>query len=231
MKALSEFAGVVFDLDGLVLDTEGSYFAAWRMAAKKMGYRLDDAFLASLSGRHYQAVEQAISNQCGERFDVDQFKRLSGHCWRQAVMQDGIAIKPGFHAVLALLRQNHLPFCLATNSHTDNARQCLELAGLDDVFEIIVGREQVRQGKPAPEMILQAARLMQVAVEDCLVLEDSLTGVMAAKRAGAYCVLIPSMPVNEPVAADQVMASLAVLAACWGDSRGASCAGTGSDPL
>ncbi len=215
MKTLSEFSGVIFDLDGLVLDTESSYFSAWKMAAEKMGCRLDDEFLASLSGWHYQVVEQAIEKQCGERFNAGEFRQISGHCWRQAVRREGIAIKPGFQAVLAQLRRDNRSFCLATNSHSDNARQCLELAGIGDVFDIIVGREQVRQGKPAPDIIYLAARLMRLAVEDCLVLEDSVTGVMAAKQAGAYCVLIPSMPVDKPSMADQVVESLVVLADCW----------------
>lgn len=215
MKALTEFAAVIFDLDGLVLDTESSYFAAWKMAAEKMGYRLDDAFLASLSGLHYQAVEQAIKQCCGENFNTMVFLQLSGLCWRQLVKKHGIAIKPGFQTVLDLLRQHGLPFCLATNSHSDNARECLELAGIDDVFDIIVGREQVQNGKPAPDIVFHAARSMSVSAEDCLVLEDSPAGVMAAKQAGARCVMIPSMPGNRSQTADQVLDSLVMLAECW----------------
>jgi HAD superfamily hydrolase (TIGR01509 family) len=211
MKALSEFAGIIFDLDGLVLDTEGSYFSAWKMAAEKMGYGLDDDFLASLSGLHYQAVEQALKDKCGQGFDIEAFSQLSGHCWDQLVTREGIAVKPGFQAFMALIQQNNLPFCLATNSHSDNAHQCLELAGLGGLFEIIVGREHVRSGKPAPDIVLHAARLMRLPADQCLVLEDSITGVAAAKQAGAYCVLIPSIPIEHPPEADQVISSLAEL--------------------
>ncbi len=218
MKAFCEFSGVIFDLDGLVLDTESSYFAAWKMAAGTMGYVLDDAFLTTLSCLHYQAVEKAIKRRCGGGFDIEKFSRLSSQCWQEWVNKKGLAIKHGFHDMLGLVQQNRLPFCLATNSHSKNARQCLQLAGIENVFETIIGREQVQTGKPSPEIIFQAARAMRVPVENCLVLEDSLTGVRAAKRAGAYCVLLPSTPAVEPVArelADQTVDNLAVLAANW----------------
>jgi len=214
MQNLKDFSAIIFDLDGLVLDTEGSYFAAWKMAAAQMGFELEDAFLYRLSGLHYQAVKQAITTHCGEGFDVDEFTQRSSACWHERVQVKGIEVKPGVYMLLDWIKRNGIPFCLATNSHSDNARQCLELARLQGIFNIIIGREQVKQGKPDPDIFKYAADRLNVPVRKCLVLEDSLTGIKAAKSAGAISVFIPSyQPANIEAVnlADYTLDSLAQL--------------------
>jgi len=214
MQDLKDFSAIIFDLDGLVLDTEGSYFVAWKMAAAQMGFELEDTFLYRLSGLHYQAVKQAIAAHCGDRFDVDEFTQRSSACWHECVQVKGIEVKPGFYMLLDWIKQNVIPFCLATNSHSDNARQCLVLAGLHGIFDIIIGREQVKQGKPEPDIFKYAADRLNVPVRKCLVLEDSLTGIKAAKSAGAVSVFIPScLPANSEAVklADYTLDSLAQL--------------------
>ena len=95
-------------------------------------------------------------------------------------------------ALLNLLTQQQIPFCLATNSPTVNARECLAFAGLDKIFRLIIGRERVNLGKPAPDIFLLAAQQLRQPMSRCLVLEDSAVGIAAAQAAGAIPVLIPS---------------------------------------
>ena len=214
MPNLKDFSAIVFDLDGLVLDTEGSYFAAWKMAAAQMGFELEDTFLKCLSGLHYQAVKQAIATHCGEGFDVDEFTQRSGLCWHQHVQLTGIDVKPGFYELMDWVKRQSIPFCLATNSHSDNARQCLALAHIHGIFDTIIGREQVKQGKPAPDIFNYAADRLNAPIQTCLVLEDSLTGIKAAKSAGAISVFIPScLPANREAVqlADYTLESLVQL--------------------
>jgi HAD superfamily hydrolase (TIGR01509 family) len=92
-----------------------------------------------------------------------------------------------------------LPYCLATNSRTANALECLELAGLTDIFTTIISRDDVEQSKPAPDIFLKAADCLQVSIQQCLVLEDSHTGIVAAKLAGAFAVFIPSSTSINPL--------------------------------
>jgi HAD superfamily hydrolase (TIGR01509 family) len=213
---LSDFAAVIFDMDGLVLDTEPTYFIAWQRAAKAMGYTLSDAFFRSLSGLHYQAVEQKLRTECGADFDLQTFNRLSGACWHEHVNAHGINTRPGFTELLAFIIELKIPYCLATNSSSVNAGVCLELAGIADVFATVISRDDVPCGKPEPDIFLKAASVLDVPIGRCLVLEDSHAGIVAASRAGAYSVLVPSTAPVEPLAValcDLMAADLAQLIA------------------
>lgn len=192
-----DFSAVIFDMDGLVLDTESTYFIAWQQAARVMGHDLSDDFCLTLSGLHYKDIELKLIGYCGADFDLQTFNRLSGDCWRDHVNVQGIKIKRGFTGLLELLNLQKIPYCLATNSLAANALECLELAGIEEVFSIIVSRDQVRHGKPEPDIFLKAAELLQVDIKRCLVVEDSHAGILAASKAGAVSAFIPSIaPVN-----------------------------------
>jgi beta-phosphoglucomutase len=215
MLRLADFSAVIFDMDGLVLDTETDYIMAWQQAAGAMGYELPAHACRSLSGLHYTEVEQTLTTWCGVDFNLEEFNHTAGHLWRDHVSTHGISVKYGFKEFLEVITQQQLPFCLATNSPTVNAYECLELAGLKDIFSIIVTRDHVRHGKPEPDIFLKAADLLHVEINRCMIIEDSHAGIEAASRAGAFSVLIPSvLPVNPLTAdlCDLVMNDLAQLA-------------------
>ena len=212
MFKLSDFSAVIFDMDGLVLDTETTYFVAWQQAAKAMGYALSDPFCLSLSGLHYKDIEPKLMARCGADFNLQAFNHLSGIFWREHVNANGINIKYGFTQLLEFIVQNEIPYCLATNSRAFNAYECLELAGIKDVFSTIVTRDDVEYGKPEPDIFLKAAELLQVPISQCLVLEDSHAGILAASRAGAFSVFVPSTASVDPLTvelADMMMIDLA----------------------
>lgn len=192
MKSFPKFSAIIFDLDGLVLDTESTYLMAWQQAANIMGYDAERLSAGVLSGLHYQAVVEILFNHFGADFDLERFNRLSGECWRDYVQQHGIAKKNGFDELLDVITQFTIPFCLATNSAEINARECLALAGLAQTFTIIISRDDVKQGKPEPDIFFTAAQRLQQPIRQCLVLEDSLVGIQAAQVAGAIPVFIPS---------------------------------------
>lgn len=193
MKKFPDFSAIIFDLDGLVLDTETTYIKAWQQAVQVMGHDFSVLSAQTLSGLHYQAIVNILLTNFGADFDLPRFNHLSGECWRDYVQQQGIAKKIGFDELLLIVQQREIPFCLATNSPEINARECLALAGLKDTFSVIVSRDDVKHGKPAPDIFLTAAKRLQHPIEQCLVLEDSLVGIAAAQAAKAVPVLIPSV--------------------------------------
>lgn len=201
MPELPDFDAVIFDMDGLVLDTEGTYILAWQQAAAAMGYDLSEPFCLSLSGLHYQAVEQKLLALCGTDFNLNGFNQLSADYWRRNVNANGISIKKGFTLLIEHLIRKKIPYGLATNSRALNAYECLELAGIKDIFTTIVTRDHVQQGKPEPDIFIKAAALLNVNISRCLVLEDSHAGIAAATRAGAFSIFIPSLwPVEQRTA-------------------------------
>ena len=197
MTHLPPFSAVIFDMDGLVLDTESSYALAWQQTAASMGYTLSDRFCQSLSGLSGTDVRNKLLAECGMDFDLVRFNQIAGSVWRDYVNQYGLQVKHGFHDLLAFIIEQRTPYCLATNSRLANALECLELAGLTDVFTTIISRDDVVQGKPAPDIFLQAAHRLHCPIQHCLVLEDSHTGVTAATKAGAITIFVPStLPIN-----------------------------------
>jgi HAD superfamily hydrolase (TIGR01509 family) len=199
MLKLAEFSAVLFDMDGLVLDTESTYGIAWQQAAKAMGHDFSGDFCLSMSGLHYKDIELKLFEHCGADFDLPTFNRLSGDFWRDHVTVHGIKIKHGFAELLELLIQQKIPYCLATNSLEANALECLEFAGIKEAFSIIVSRDQVQRGKPEPDVFLKAAERLQVDIRRCLVVEDSHAGIVAASRAGAVSVFVPSIVPVDPL--------------------------------
>ncbi len=197
---LPELKAVILDMDGLLLDTEAGYFVAWQQAALAMGFELSEAFCRSLSGMHYSMLKKKLLAYCEGNLDLSTFHQYSSVCWRQHVEQHGIPLQTGFHYLFDAINELKLPYRLATNSPLVNARECLQLAGVADYFPELISRDDVQQGKPSPEIFFKAANSLDVDIKSCWVVEDSLTGVQAANRSGAFSVCIPSvLPVDDEI--------------------------------
>ncbi len=199
---LPDFKAVILDMDGLVLDTESGYIMAWQQAARALGYELNDGFCRSLSGLQYPVLRQKLLDFCGSGLDLKAFHEKSGFYWRHHVRQQGIAVKSGFYTLHRILSEYNVPYILATNSVFENADECLQIAGIRHLFPEIISRDQVQAGKPAPDILFKAAATLGCAICECLVVEDSLTGLQAAGNAGAFSVLVPSVsPLSEQCSA------------------------------
>lgn len=189
-RSLPPFRAAILDMDGLALDSESTYAQAWRLAAAEFGCELSDGFCQELFGRHADDVEQALRHRLGEVYDRERFHRAAERHWRAHLERHGMARMPGLEVLLAVLRSREIPFALATNSDGIYARDCLRLSGVEADFPVIVTRDQVRRGKPEPDLFLEAARRLDVRPELCLALEDSATGLAAARAAGTIAILV-----------------------------------------
>jgi HAD superfamily hydrolase (TIGR01509 family) len=189
-RQLPAFKAVIFDMDGLVLDSEPTYVFAWKKAAAEFAVHLDEGFAQALFGRQAEDVERVMAEKIGEGFERERFLKLAANFWQEHIKSCGIAPMPGLGDVLAALDRLNIPYALATNSEGNYAAQCLGLAGLETRFPTAITRDQVAAGKPAPDLFLEAAKRLNVPAEQCLVLEDSATGLLAARRAGAIPVLV-----------------------------------------
>ena len=191
-ELLADFEAFIFDMDGLVLDTEPAYFAAWQGALETLGYDADLDYFRTLSGCPYAQVEQKLLDLYGTEFDLPLFKEKAGYFWHKQVQAHGIKLKRGVLELLDYAESQNIPVGLATNSPAFNALQCLRLAGINQRFPVIVTGDQVKQAKPSPDVFLTAAERLGVDIRRCVVFEDSHTGIVAASSAGAYVVYVPS---------------------------------------
>jgi len=202
---------VVFDMDGLMLDTEPIYKIAWQAASARLGFALDDAAYARFVGRRTEDCERDLVEQFGPGFPLERFRARWPRLWRAEVAAHGIAKKPGLLELLGFLETQDVAMAVATSTESEDAVFTLRAAGLDSRFRVIVTGDQVVHGKPAPDIYLEAARRLHMPAAQCIALEDSEAGIVAARRAGMVPLLIPdgrSPSVSATNAAFRVLPSL-----------------------
>ena len=187
---LPPFRAAILDLDGLALDSEPTYRHAWRRAAAELGLELGEEFCDGLCGRHAADLERALRELWGPGFERERFWNVAERHWRDHLRTQGMARMPGLDRLLASFRRHGIPYALATNSDGLYARECLRQAGLESTFPVLVTRDQVARGKPEPDLFLEAARRLATPPALCLALEDSETGLAAARAAGTIAILV-----------------------------------------
>ncbi|MCP5151247.1 MAG: HAD family phosphatase [Ectothiorhodospiraceae bacterium] len=192
---------VLFDMDGLMLDTEPIYRQAGLRAADELGFALTDDIYFQLVGRTQVDSERLLLETFGLGFPLDEFRTRWPRYWHAHVREHGIAHKPGLLELIDEIRRSGLLAAVATSSDLGQARVTLAAGGLADVFDIVVTGDQVPNGKPAPDIYLLAARRVGVEPSACVALEDSDNGLMAAVDAGTTALMVPDMkPPSAPAA-------------------------------
>ncbi|MEF3082379.1 HAD family phosphatase [Luteimonas sp. SMYT11W] len=184
-------AAVIFDMDGLMLDSERAILESLRAAALDQRADIDPDWWLCLIG-HTEAVCRArLGAEIG---DVAADALLAdGHARYVAVAERGVPHRPGIVALLDLLVAHDMPRAVATSTRSPLAQRKLEAAGLLGYFDVVCTSSDVAQPKPAPDVYLLAAERLGVAPAQCLVLEDSPTGVRAALAAGMTAVQVPDL--------------------------------------
>lgn len=185
--------GVLFDMDGVVLDTEKLYARFWAEAAHALGYPMtyEQALgMRSLSGPMGQAKLESYFGP-GVSRAVMRDKRVE--LMDAYVSQHGVEPKAGIYELLDYLQEHGIPAAITTSSPKERAEQYLKPLGLLDRFDRICTGYEVKQGKPAPDIYLYGAKCLSLRPEDCLAIEDSPAGVESAFRAGCMAVLVPDL--------------------------------------
>ena len=190
---LSHLTAVVFDMDGLMVDTESIYQSAWRAAAQRFGYHLSETTLRATTGRRLEDCYQILRSAADDAFPMPAFLELWPQLWHEQVSTYGVPQKPGLTALLDLLDTHQIPKAVATSTEYPEAVFTLEKAGIADRFSLIISGDQIANGKPAPDIFLRAAERLGVAPQQCLALEDSEAGVLAATTAGMVTIMVPEI--------------------------------------
>ena len=185
-----EFAGFIFDLDGTLIDTMPLHYRAWTEALRRAGCRprLDEDLFYSLGGVPARRVIEVLAERYGRQLDFARIRREKETLFAGWQAQARL-LKP----TVALARRvaaTH-PVAIASGGPRRVVQRSLVLAGLASLFPVVVTSDDVARGKPAPDMFLLAARLMEVAPAQCLVIEDAEPGIKAAEAAGMRWVRVP----------------------------------------
>ncbi|MCA6260695.1 HAD family phosphatase [Phenylobacterium sp.] len=183
---------VIFDMDGLLFDTESLYRDALAAAAGGMGHDMPEPVFHSLIGLPGDASRRLLMDHYGEDFDVDGLWDASAeHFHALARGQD--FLKAGVREILDLLDDLALPRAIATSSRHEDVAFNLGRHGLEGRFHAVSAKGDYSRGKPHPDPFLVAAGRLQISPADCLALEDSHNGVRSAASAGMMTVMVPDM--------------------------------------
>ncbi len=190
---LSQLVAVVFDMDGLMVDTESIYQHAFRQAAASLGYSLSEATLIATTGRPLKDGYALVQADLGPTFPMRAFLERWPKLWNAHISAHGVPQKPGLIELLDLLDAHNIPKAVATSTEYEEAIFTLEKAGIANRFHLITSGDQVVNGKPAPDIFLRAAERLGVPPQQCLALEDSEAGVLAATSAGMVTIMVPEI--------------------------------------
>ncbi|HWB48934.1 MAG TPA: HAD family phosphatase [Stellaceae bacterium] len=185
-------AAVVFDMDGLLFDTEALYQEAASLAAAEGGHDISSGVIDRLIGVPWLQGRLLLLEHFGESFPVEDFEAAwLRHFW--VIAEDRLTLKPGVAELLDTLDALRLPRAIATSSSHRTVHHHLAAHGLAERFHAIVGSGDYAAGKPAPDPFLKAAERLGVAPPLCLALEDSHNGVRSAAAAGMMTVMVPDL--------------------------------------
>jgi len=212
-RLFMKISGVLFDVDGTILDTERINMKAWKLAAKDWGFDLGQEALRRTRAISKEEAARIYKSYCGDSFDYDLIFRRKSEISEQLLysMKPEELFKPGAVELFEYLDRRGIKKALATSTPKNLAYPHLEHAGILDQslcgrypalakfepsnskssFDTIVTGDEVTRAKPDPEIFLEAARRLGVDPKECIVMEDSYAGVRAGKAAGSAVFMIP----------------------------------------
>lgn len=184
-------AGAIFDMDGLLFDTELIYNDEWYHIATKYGLNLQQDMLNELRGTSGVLMNHIVNAYWP---DVDAAK-LTEELFENArnTMKQYVPVKSGVYEILTYFHKNHVRMAVASSAPLALIQNNLQLAEITKYFDVIVSGEEVKHGKPAPDIFLLALQRLHLAAEDCYVFEDGIHGAYAGIQAGCSTIMVPDL--------------------------------------
>lgn len=185
--------GVIFDMDGLMTDTERLFVDIWCQVMRERGQEEHREILQHCIGLDQASTSEFVARQLGADFPYPEVRNEVGARSRKYCEEYGVPVKEGLYELLDFLDSRGIPYGVATSTKGDRARWRLYNIGVLNRLGGLVTGDMVQHGKPEPDIFLKAAELLGLSPEMCLVLEDSPHGILAAHRAGCKPLMIPDL--------------------------------------
>lgn len=184
---------VIFDMDGLLIDSEQVTYEALVEKGEELGVKISRDFYCTMLGRSAAATTEIFKKEFGADFDVEKLKKRVDDSMDDRYAKQGVPVKKGAVELLEYLKSRGIARVVASSSERFWVEKLLGLALLKDYFDDFVCADDVENAKPSPEIFLKACQKAKVDPSQALVLEDSQTGILAASRAKIPVICVPDM--------------------------------------
>lgn len=191
-KLLKQAKAVIFDVDGLLIDSESLWDRARNVFAQKYGKSFSESIHMRMRGMGMKEVLTVMKDELKIDGDLDTLiKQFRTTFYELALEQKQLSLMPGAQDIISSLFQDKKILAIATGGHAkEKMEEILHLLSLNGYFSVVVSSDQVKKGKPAPDIFLFTAEELQIPKEECVILEDAANGVEAAKRAGMKVIAV-----------------------------------------
>ena len=184
---------VIFDMDGVLFDTERLCLESWTRLADEQGLvDMEEVFTCCIGTNHHDTVE-IIKARYGQDFPYEEFSARASKLFWQWIEENGMPVKKGVRELLDYLKDKNYLVSLASSSSQRSIERCLDSAGIRDYFNQITSGDLVVHSKPDPEIYKLACASLGVSPEDAYAIEDSFNGIRSAYLAGMKPIMVPDL--------------------------------------
>jgi beta-phosphoglucomutase family hydrolase len=184
---------VIFDMDGVLIDSERISFKCFQEVLKDYDYEMDEKIYLKFIGRNYDGIGKVLKEEYGKDFPFEEIYKKKSNMAVEFTNKNGVKVKPDVHDLIDYLNSKNYKIAVATSTRRERALELLEEARIKDKVNYVVCGDQVEHSKPNPEIFLKAAKGLEVKPENCMVIEDSDAGITAAHTAKMVGIHVPDM--------------------------------------
>ena len=185
--------GAIFDMDGLMIDTEKLYLKFWIQSAKDFGYDMKPEHVYAIRSMARKYSIPTLKGFLGEDCPTEEIRAHRTELMAEYINEHGLEVKKGLFELLYYLKGREIKMAVATATPRSRTTEYLEKIGAAKFFSTVICGDMVETGKPAPDIYLTAARELGLPPEECAAFEDSPNGIKAAHAAGCHAIMIPDM--------------------------------------
>ncbi|WP_294154636.1 HAD family phosphatase [uncultured Clostridium sp.] len=183
---MTKIKGVLFDMDGVIFDTEKAYLETWTKVFKSYGYDLKRETYISIMGTGRDNAVSTFKEAFGNDIPMEDMYKDKDRILKEIIESGSVPLKPGAVEILTYLRENNIKTALATSARMWRAETQLKMSGIKDMFDKITCGDEIKNLKPDPDIFLKSAQKLALNPDECIVIEDSPAGIQAAFNAGMY---------------------------------------------
>lgn len=183
---------VIFDMDGLMFDTERIARIAYKETGEKYDYTFNDCIFQKITGASCKSRNETFIETFGENFPLEAALSYKNKIFRDIIKKDGVPIKPGLLELIKFLKENKIKMAVASSSRAEVINYYLTMTGITG-FDFIISGEDIKESKPNPEIFLTPCEKLDVDTDNAIVLEDSTNGINASLNAGIKPIWVPDL--------------------------------------